>query len=229
MRMEVRASWEEIQSVFNRLGDKKEANRAIKKALNRTARQGAKELIPEARKVYTVKRGAFKNSDIKVSGATMKANMEAKIQIEGAPQSPKENFQIRKNGKKKAVQARILQSGRLKPIELNTGGSKLKAFIARIENGEGKGAHTGIFQRVDGKYMNRGRVTDKGYSQQNTYKPRRLKNGRVTKGRQSIKEICTISNPKMAENEKVYAPWKEKTGADLQENLRRFVDQALGG
>lgn len=233
MRLEIKTSADEIQSIFNRLASRKEANQVIKKALNRTVRQASKEILPQVREVYTVKRGTFKNSDIKVNGASMKTRMTASIRITGEPQSPKNNFQFKKNSPRKAVRVRILKSGGLKPIEIGAGKSSLKAFIATIENGsEGdseKNSHTGIFQRVEGKYMNRGRITDKGYSSQNTYKPRRLKDGRMTKGRQSIKEIFTVSNPKMVENQKVYQPWREKTGSMLQENLREFVDQALGG
>ena len=228
MTLEIQASSSQIQAVFNRFEKRREANQIIKKALNQTARQVAKDIVPMTRNVFTVKRSAFKNSDVKVTGATQ-GKLKASIKVDGEPQSPNKSFQSRKNSKRKAVKLKILRSGSMKAVQLDNSGSPVKAFLATMSNGEGKGAHSGIFQRVPGKYMNRGRVTDKGYSSSNTYKPRRLKNGRLTKGRESIKEIFTLANSKMVENQRVYDPWEKDTAKLLRENLIRFTDQALGG
>lgn len=145
--------------------------------------------------------------------------------VSGEPVSLNKGFTYKKNGKKSAASAQVLRSGSLKPLE---GSAGIKAFIATMGNGAGKGGHKAIFQRVPGKYMNRGRVTDKGHDKKNTYAPRKLKNGKMTKGRQAIKELYGISAPKMAENEKVYGRLEPKIEKALARNLNRFMYQALG-
>lgn len=213
-----------IQDKLERLG--KGARMPIKKAINATARNARDSLYKSVRQNYTVKPGAFSKKDIQISNATT-SGLSALLKLAGETPSLRKAFRTRANGKSKAAQAMILKSGSMKVLQL--GGGELKAFVATMGNGGDKGAHTGIFQRVDNRYMNRGRVTDKGYDKMNTYKPHRLKNGRMTKGRQGIRQLFGPGKAKIAEVVFLNEGVQEGIGNDLREKLFHFVLEATGG
>lgn len=78
-----------LAQIEKRLGAAKaEAPRALKNALNATARQARRDLATEARKTYTVKIGGF-NSQMRIKNATA-GNLEAIIKSRG------ENLELKK-------------------------------------------------------------------------------------------------------------------------------------
>lgn len=144
-----------LQKRLREMGKSDYAKEVMRKAIRETAKAVKEELHSGARTLYTIKKGAFKKSDIKVTNPT-KNKLRAILEVEGEPLALKASYQNWKNGKKKAASALIKAGGNKKELEFESGGRTYKAFVATMTNvsKDGKASeHAGIFQRVPGKYM----------------------------------------------------------------------------
>lgn len=131
-----------LAKVERKLGRmKSEAPKALKNAINQTAKQARKELAAEAQKTYIVKSGRF-NKAMKIKNATT-ASLEAVIKTKGSPLGLKD-FKVSpatvRSGAARpdVVKAKVLKAGGMKPLQM----SDLKAFVVKFKSG-----HVAVAQR----------------------------------------------------------------------------------
>lgn len=131
-----------LAQVERKLGSmKSEAPKALKNAINQTARQARKDLVNEAKKTYTIKVGGF-NKAMKIKGATQ-AKPEATIEAKGKVLGLKD-FKVSpatmQTGKDRpeVLKAKVLKRSSMKALRMG----KLKAFIAKFSSG-----HMAVAQR----------------------------------------------------------------------------------
>mgnify|MGYP001048540360 CR=1 FL=1 len=131
-----------ITQIERKLGQmKKEAPKALKNAINQTAKQARKDLANEAQRTYTVKTGRF-NKAMKIKNATS-SKLEATIRAKGGVMGLKD-FKVSpanmQTGKKRpeVIKAKVLKSGSMKPLQMG----ELKAFVTKFSNG-----HMAVVQR----------------------------------------------------------------------------------
>lgn len=132
-----------LEQVERKLGRmKSEAPKALKNALNQTAKQARKDLADEAQKTYTVKTGRF-NKAMKIKNATP-ARLEATIKATGRVMGLKDykvspaTMRTGANNRPDVVKAKVLKASGMKPLEM--GG--LKAFVTKFSSG-----HVAVAQR----------------------------------------------------------------------------------
>ncbi len=124
-----------------------EAKRVMRIAVNDTARQTRTMLNNEVRQRYVVKRNKV-NKAVKLIPAT-NATLTAILASRGKP-LPLSDFQVRKNGKRKAGQGHQLHGTSLSQI-IKEGN---KSFMTNVSNHTGDGdtvSHKGLFFRVSKK------------------------------------------------------------------------------
>ncbi len=191
---------EAVRSVLRGLDPKKQ-NTVLKKALKQTSEQARKRLAEKAQGSYTVKNAGFKKAmRIRVSGTS------ARILAEGEPLSL-EKFRHRTS--KSGVKVQVVKSGGLKSIISQRNGTK--AFLNNI-------AKKGQTRK---KSTRKGAV---GSAVRHIAIAQRRSHARLT-----INEKFSNSIPAMIGSEKhVYGMVEPYIAEDLQENLRKFVDEALG-
>lgn len=199
-----------IEQVERRLGAmKQKAPKALKLAVNDTARKARSRLAKEAQKTYAVKTAGF-NRVMNIKFAT-NSNSEAVIHTKGK-KLPLAKFSIRggtlgqgryynptlhryqigKGGI--SASGKVLKSSGYKRSE----SAKLKWFVANMGSG-----HKGIFQRNEGK-----------------------KRG----DKKEISEKMGLSIPQMIGSERhVYGIVKPYIQSDLKEAVNRHVMRALKG
>lgn len=120
---------------------KKEAPRALKNAINATAKQARKELAQEAQKTYVVKTGRF-NKAMTIKNATQ-SRLEAVIKAKGAPMELKD-FKVSpasvRTGASRPnmVKAKVVAANSLKGLQKGN----IKAFIVKFKSG-----HASVAQR----------------------------------------------------------------------------------
>lgn len=131
-----------LARVERKLGKmKNEAPKALKNALNETAKQARKDLATEAQKTYMVKTGRF-NKAMKIKNATP-SNLEAIIKVTGKVMGLKD-FKVSpatmRTGKNRpeVVKAKVLKKSGMKPLEKGD----IKAFVTKFSNG-----HVAVVQR----------------------------------------------------------------------------------
>lgn len=131
-----------LAEVEKKLGSlKSEAPKALKNAINATAKQARKDLATEAQKTYVVKSGRF-NRAMTIKNATT-GTLEATIKATGAPMELKD-FKISpataRTGANRPniTKAKVLSSGSLKGLQ--KGG--IKAFVTKFRSG-----HASVAQR----------------------------------------------------------------------------------
>jgi len=110
-----------LAKVERKLGSlKSEAPKALKNAINQTAKAARKDLAEEAQKTYVVKSGRF-NKAMTIKNATQ-GNLEATIKATGAPMELKD-FKVspataRTGSKRPSItKAKVLASGSLKGLD----------------------------------------------------------------------------------------------------------------
>lgn len=137
-----------LAQVEKKLGAlKSEAPKALKNAINATAKQARKELAAEAQKTYVVKSGRF-NKAMTIKNATQ-GNLEATIKTTGAPMELKD-FKVSpasvKTGSSRPsmVKAKVLSASGMK--NLQKGG--IKAFVVKFKSG-----HASVAQRQGGSRL----------------------------------------------------------------------------
>lgn len=131
-----------LAQVEKKLGElKSEASKALKNAVNATAKQARKELAGTAQNTYEVKSGRF-NKAMKIKNAT-KSRLEATIKAKGKPMELKD-FKVSpasvKTGadRPKMVKAKVISSGSLKKLQKGD----IKAFVVKFSSG-----HAAVAQR----------------------------------------------------------------------------------
>lgn len=131
-----------LAQVEKKLGAlKSEAPKALKNAINATARQARKELVQEARKTYVVKIGRF-NKAMTIKNAT-KSSLEAIIKTKGAPLELKD-FKVSpasvKTGaaRPSMTKGKVLASGGMKNLQKGD----IKAFVVKFTS-----EHATVVQR----------------------------------------------------------------------------------
>lgn len=187
-----------VQKRLEEMGKGDRVKEVMRKAIRETAKETKERIHSETRELYTIKRSAFKQSDIKVKNPT-KNHIYAMIEVEGGPIPLKGGYSSRKNQKRKAASAQIRTDGSMKELTLESGGKRYKAFVASITNVSKSGEiseHSGIFQRVPGQYM------------------KKYPRGNGKKGREKIKEIMSMSRAKAAE-----IAYQKKIAPDMQGEL----------
>ena len=112
------------------------APRALKNAVNATARDAKKDLAAKAQQQYTIKKSKFKKN-IKQKNATL-SNTVAELKVSGQ-MNKLESFQTRKNSKKLGAKARGRNDRSLKELLSSKGG---RAFAPTFSSG-----HSAIAQR----------------------------------------------------------------------------------
>jgi hypothetical protein len=131
-----------LKSVERRLGlFKDEAPKALKNAINATARQARKDLATEAKKTYVVKSGRF-NKAMRIKSATAN-RLEATIKATGAPMELKD-FKtspagVRTGSKRPATtKGKVLAASGMKNLQKGD----IKAFVVKFGSG-----HVSVGQR----------------------------------------------------------------------------------
>ncbi len=103
-----------LKAIEAKLKDlKAKAPRALKNAINATARNAKTDLASKAQQTYTVKTSKFK-SNIKQRSATT-ARLEATLTIAGQPNSAS-SFEYRVNSKRYAARMRVLKAKSLQQV-----------------------------------------------------------------------------------------------------------------
>lgn len=144
-----------LKKRLDEMGKGEYAKEVMRKAIRETAKSMQERIHAETRAMYTIKKSAFKKSDIRVKNPT-KNQMRAILEVEGEPLALKGSYSSRKNAKRKGASALIMSGGRMKELKMESGGHTYKAFVATMTNVSKDGKvsrHAGIFQRVPGKYM----------------------------------------------------------------------------
>lgn len=184
---------EQVNAIFEKLENNGKANQVLKQALNETAKQARERLSEQTKKVYAIKKTAFRK-DMKIKKATV-SKPQASIVSTGRANSLSD-FRVSPatvrngNNRPKITKGKVLKSSRMKGLE--KGG--IKAFLVKFKSG-----HKAAVERT-------------------------------SKKRLPIRVLYSPSDPVMIGSEKrtygIVEPYIER---DLHENLRRFIEQALGG
>jgi hypothetical protein len=141
--LEVEVDEATLKAIELKLGKmKKDAPRALKNAVNKTARDTKKELANTAQETYTIKTMRFKKN-VAQKNATQ-SNPTATLKVRGKANNLK-SFTTKGNTDAVAAKAKVLKTGGLKALDGN--GTRSKAFLVTIDNGKSKKSHTGIFER----------------------------------------------------------------------------------
>ena len=136
-----------LAKVEKKLGSlKSEAPKALKNAINATAKQARKELAQEAQKTYVVKTGGVKtggfNKAMTIKNATA-GSLEAVIKARGAP-LPLKSFKVSPASARTGaarpdvVKAKVLKASGMKALQKGD----IKAFVVRFKSG-----HVDVAQR----------------------------------------------------------------------------------
>lgn len=131
-----------LAKVEKKLGSlKSEAPKALKNAINQTAKQARKDLATEAQKTYVVKSGRF-NKAMTIKNATQ-SSLEATIKATGAPMELKDykvSPATARTGANRPdlTKAKVLKAGSMKGLQKGN----IKAFVAKFSSG-----HASVAQR----------------------------------------------------------------------------------
>lgn len=216
----LRSAYEYAYRQLDKHGRGREIDRVMQKAIEETAQSVKGRLYNETRKMYTIKRSEFKESDIGVSRVSA-WRPRAVLRITGATLGLRKAYRTRKNGKRKGASAMVRNDGRMKELILDAGGKEYKAFLAVIKNKskDGKDSiHKGIFQRDPEKFMKK----------DNRPAAQKRKPTKKRKPKQAINEIASLSRSKAAE-----MAYRKKVGdvahSELIFHMQKCIDEVIGG
>lgn len=189
-----------LRDVERKLGSlKSEAPKALKDAINATARQARTDLAAEAQKTYTVKNAGF-NRQMKLFNAT-KSHLEALISSRGE-NLPMKSFSVR------VLKHKI-------SVEINRKNSR-KALYGKY-----------FVNNIARRGQVRKKATNKGAK--GTAVKHLAVAKRESEKRLHIHEIFSVSIPQMIGNEKdVYGIVEPNIESNLQSNVNRQVAKILG-
>ena len=205
-----KAMMDAIEERLTEVGKESSVHNVMKKAINEVASVGKELIYTETRNSYTIKRSVFKKSDI-AKKSTSSKHPGATLTIKGETVGVREGYQSRKNGKRKGASAAIIKGSAAKELKLTSGGHDYKAFLATV-NGKNASEHTGIFQRVPGKYM-KDRYPIRGKS----------------KGREAIKKIVSLSKAKAVEMAYKNQGIDAKLHEEIVYRMLKHVNAVIGG
>ena len=189
-----------LREIENKLGHmKSEAPKALKDALNKTAKEGRKDLGAKAQQVYTVKTGGI-NSQMKIKNAST-GNLTAVINVRGASTEMK----------------KISYRG-------GSGGARLTTTINK--NNGAKAWERGFRGNIAKKGQKRKKKTSKGdVGSAVTHIALAAREG---KARLPIKPLYTLSVPSMIGNQKdVYNAVEPKIQSNLEKNVDEQIKKIL--
>lgn len=193
-----------VDAVGAALGDlKSQRFKALKNAVNATAKQAQAALVDKAQAEYAAKKGLLKRAATIKKGTDSKP--EATITVKGATLELRE---FKTSAPKSGAKAKILNSSTLKLIQSQKG-SKAKAFLATFESG-----HSAIVQRQDGETYRRDGAK------------RQAKYGRhidMTR----IKKLLSISFPKMVGGSAVLGELAPDIYDTLLENVNKEIRRVM--
>lgn len=193
-----------VDAVGAALGDlKSQRFKALKNAVNATAKQAQAALVDKAQAEYSAKKGPLKRAATIKKGTDSKP--EATITVKGATLELRE---FKTSAPKSGAKAKILNSSTLKLIQSQKG-SKAKAFLATFESG-----HSAIVQRQDGETYRRDGAK------------RQAKYGRhidMTR----IKKLLSISFPKMVGGSAVLGELAPDIYDTLLENVNKEIRRVM--
>ena len=193
-----------VDAVGAALGDlKSQRFKALKNAVNATAKQAQAALVDKAQAEYAAKKGPLKRAATIKKGTDSKP--EATITVKGATLELRE---FKTSAPKSGAKAKILNSSTLKLIQSQKG-SKAKAFLATFESG-----HSAIVQRQDGETYRRDGAK------------RQAKHGRhidMTR----IKKLLSISFPKMVGGSAVLGELAPDIYDTLLENVNKEIRRVM--
>ena len=193
-----------VDAVGAALGDlKSQRFKALKNAVNATAKQAQAALVDKAQAEYAAKKGPLKRAATIKKGTDSKP--EATITVKGATLELRE---FKTSAPKSGAKAKILNSSTLKLIQSQKG-SKAEAFLATFESG-----HSAIVQRQDGETYRRDGAK------------RQAKYGRhidMTR----IKKLLSISFPKMVGGSAVLGELAPDIYDTLLENVNKEIRRVM--
>lgn len=190
-----------VRQMLSKLEPRKQ-NAVLRKALRETAKQARERLADKARETYTVESAGFDKS-MKIRAFSGK-NPRAIIRTEGEP-LPLWRFKTSTSGN--TTRAQVLKSGTLKELKKGT----IKAFVNNIAK----------------KGQTRNRATAKG--QRGSVVRHLAVAQREGAKRLGIHEKYSSSIPIMIGSKRAYGVVEPYIGGDLQENLKKFIAQSMGG
>ena len=199
IRIEVSKS--DIEKINKALDNsEKNSNKALKKAINDTAKKALLLIARAAGKEYV---GKFKVGTLKENMVLKKASvgsLEASINAEGGAN---DLIDFKVSGKAgKVIKAKVLRSSKLEKLIKGD----IKAFITTFSSG-----HTAVVQRDSGSMI----------------AARRNKSGRITKHNQRLKSLYSVSIPSMLGGEHGFLKVEGEVNTLLQENLSKEVAKLL--
>ena len=194
-----------VQKIEKRLGKmKSEAPRALKNALNATAKDARKDLAHKAQETYAVKMGGF-NSQMKIKPANT-GNLVAIIETHG------EHLEFKYFS---------VQGGR------GPSGPPLTVLINKKHGGR-KTVERGFKNNIAARGQTRKKATAKGAAGSQVVANRAAQ--RLGASRLKIKKLFSVSVPQMIGNERdVYGVVEPNILSNLQKNVDNQVAKILGG
>lgn len=214
------AAYDAMCKQLGKFGKRGVAHEVMRKAIKETA-QSVKRILPEdTREMYTIKRSAFKKSDIKVDRVSTRLS-GAILRVAGPTMGIRKNYRNRKNAKKKSASVMVKKDGRFKDLTLNESGKEYKAFVATLKNKTKGGeeiSHDEILRREPGKYM------------KNDKRPLPTKRmpKKKRKPREAVKVFHSLSRSKAAE-----MAYKHKVSGEASSELiyhmQKCINEVIGG
>lgn len=194
-----------VQAIEKRLGKmKSQAPRALKNALNATAKDARKDLAHKAQETYAVKMGGF-TSSMKLTPANT-GNLEAVIKTRG------EHLEFKYFS---------VQGGR------GPNGSPLTVTINKKHGGR-KRIERGFKNNIAAAGQTRSKATAKGAKGSKVVANRAAQ--RLGSSRLKIKKLFSVSVPQMIGNERdVYGIVEPNIKSNLQKNVDNQVSRILSG
>lgn len=192
---------EEIMKALE--GDVRTTKKALRKAINDTAKDAKKLIAHTANREYAgtkIKLGAL-NSAMSIQKATIDS-LQATIKAKN-PANDLSDFKVTKGGKKSGVKAKVLKSSSLKSLQVGD----IKAFLITFGSG-----HTAVVQRVSGK-----RAHSRKAGRKRT----------ITRHNMALKALYSVSTTTMLGGEHGYGKVQNEIHNKLQQHIDHEVMKAL--
>lgn len=204
---------EEIEKQLEKLY--KNPRAIVKKAVNNTAKQAKKRIVKRAKRRYVIKNDNVDfNNEVKITNATVSKGV-AIIKAKGSAtdlykHKVTPNSLTTGNNRPAVLKAKILRSSSMAPLEDPS--THIKAFIAKFDS-----THITVVTRVKGmEYTKKKKLDD-----------RKKKHLDTT----MIRKLLTSSVPHMLGKGSSFLDslMDNEVKSDLENNLMKYIDQALGG
>lgn len=181
----------------------------LRKVINNTARYARKDTVRRTQERYLLQEAKSKIKSATESESARGMKFQASITIKKRPE-PLMNFEVKENGDKSTVQARVLRISPMKDLIIEKDGETLKAFVQTMTNISKKGEtshHVGVFRRLSAAER---------------------KNSKSSK-RNAIKQLYSTSVPQMVKQEEVYKKLEADIKGELHKNLEKHIAKVMEG